>query len=100
MFDRRALQNGWRHTKRVIGDAWHGAVGFARHVDAGMNFGRRLLSATAPIFDALGQGSAMKPIMRGLTAYDQGKADVTYGVNNVLNHYSRIKRQVPELELG
>ena len=100
MLDRRALQNGWRHTKRVIGDAWHGAVGFARHVDAGMNFGRRLLSATAPIFDALGQGSAMKPIMRGLTAYDQGKADVTYGVNNVLNHYSRIERQVPELELG
>ena len=100
MFDRHAMHNGWRYTKRVIGDAWHGAVGFARSVDAGMNFGRRLLSAASPILDQLGQGSAMKPIMRGLTAYDQGKADVTYGVNNVLTHYNRIKKQVPELELG
>ena len=100
MFDRRAMHNGWLHTKRVLGDAWHGAVGFARHIDAGVSVGRRILSASAPLLDALGQGSAMKPIMRGLSAYDQGKADVTHGVNNVLTHYNRIKRQVPELELG
>ena len=100
MIDRRALANGWRHTRKVFGDAWHGAVGLARHIDSGVNFGRRILAASAPIFDALGQGSAMKPIMRGLTAYDQGKADVTHGFNNVLTHYNRIKRQVPELELG
>lgn len=100
MFDRRAMHNGWKYTKKIIGDAWHGAVGFARHVDAGVSVGRRILAATAPIFDALGQQQAMKPIMRGLTAYDQGKADVAYGVNNVLTHYNRIKRQVPELELG
>lgn len=99
MIDRTALANGWKHTRKVIGDAWHGAVGFARHVDAGVNLGRRILAASAPLLDSLGQGHAIKPIMRGLTAYDQGKADVTYGVNNVLTHYNRIKRQVPELEL-
>ena len=91
--------NSWRHTKRVIGDAWHGAVGFARHIDAGVSVGKRLLAASAPILDSLGQGAAIKPIMRGLTAYDQGKADVSHGINNALTHYNRIKRQVPELEL-
>ena len=56
------------------------------------------MAATAPIFDQL--GASYKPIMDGLTAYDKGKSDVVGGYNNVQSHYNRIRRQVPELELG
>ena len=93
------LAQGWHHTKRVVGDAWHGATKLASQFDSGMRVGRRLLASVAPIFDQLGGSQHLKPLMSGLTAYDKGKSEVMQGYNNVQHHYNRIKRQVPELEL-
>ena len=92
------LRHHWHNTKRIIGDAWHHSVKLAGQFDQGIQVGKRLLAATAPIFDQL--GGSYKPIMDGLTAYDKGKSDVVGGYNNVQSHYNRIRRQVPELELG
>ena len=52
-----------------------------------------------PIFDQFGGSHHLRPIMSGIRAYDQGKADVMYGYNNVMSHYQRIRRQVPEVDL-
>ena len=99
MFNAKNLARGWQTTKRVMGDAWHGATKIASQFDSGMKVGRRLLASVAPIFDQLGGSQHLKPIMSGLTAYDKGKSEVMTGYNNVQNHYNRIRRQVPELEL-
>ena len=99
MFNAKNLAHGWKTTKRVIGDAWHGATKIASQFDNGMKVGRRLLASVAPIFDQLGQSQHLKPIMSGLKAYDKGRGDVMDGYNNVQNHYNRIRRQVPELDL-
>jgi hypothetical protein len=42
------LAHGWHHTKRVMGDAWHGATKLAAQFDSGMKVGRRLLASVAP----------------------------------------------------
>ena len=85
--------------EKHIGDAWNHTTGLAAQFDHGMRVGRKLLSAVAPIFDQLGGSHHLKPIMSGITAYDQGRSDVMYGANNVMAHYQRIKRQVPEIDL-
>jgi hypothetical protein len=64
-----------------------------------MQVGKKLLGAVAPILDQFGGAQHMKPIVSGIRAYDQGKADVMYGVNNVQTHLHRIRRQVPEIDL-
>ena len=92
------IRHHWNVAKRVMGDAWHHSVKLAGQFDQGIQVGRRLLAATAPIFDQM--GASYKPIMDGLTAYDKSKSDVVRASNNVQSHYNRIRRQVPELELG
>ena len=99
LFSSQALARGWHHTKRAVGDVWNHTTKLASQFDQGMQVGRRLLSAVSPILDQLGQAHHLKPIMSGLTAYDQSKADVMHGVNNVQTHLHRIRRQVPELNL-
>ena len=99
MFNTKNIAHGWQTTKRVLGDAWHGATQLASRFDSGMKVGRRLLASVAPIFDQLGQAQHLKPIMSGIKAYDRGRGEVMDGYNQVENHYKRIKRQVPELEL-
>ena len=99
MFNAKNLARGWQTTKRVIGDAWHGATKIASQFDSGMKVGRRLLASVAPIFDQLGQSHQLKRIMSGITAYDKGRGGVMDGYSNVQNHYNRIRRQVPELDL-
>jgi hypothetical protein len=95
----QALARGWHSAKRAVGNAWQGAVGIAKNFDQGMQVGRRLLAATAPLFDQLGYSHGLKPIMGALTSYDRGKSDVMQGYNQVENHYNRIRRQVPEIGL-
>ena len=92
------IRHHWHAAKRIIGDAWHHSLKLAGQFDSGIQVGRRLLASTAPIFDQM--GASYKPIMNALTAYDKGKSDVVGGYNNVQSHYNRIRRQVPELELG
>jgi len=99
MFNAKNLAHGWQTMKRVTGDAWHGATKLASQFDNGMKVGRRLLASVAPIFDQLGQSQHLKPIMSGLKAYDKGRGEVMDGYNNVQNHYNRIRRQVPELDM-
>ena len=43
MFNAKNLAHGWKTTKRVIGDAWHGATKIASQFDNGMKVGRREL---------------------------------------------------------
>ena len=99
LFNQQTLARGWHQTKKFFGDGWNHATKLAGQIDSGMQVGRRLVGAIAPIFDQLGGSHHLKPIMSGITAYDKGKADVMHGMNNVLSHYHRVKRQVPELEL-
>jgi hypothetical protein len=98
-FSSQSLARGWHSTKRIVGNAWHGAVGLAKNFDQGMQVGRRLLAATAPIFDQLGYSHGLKPIMGGLQAYARGKVDVMHHVGQMESSLNRIRRQVPEIGL-
>ncbi len=99
LINSQTLARGWHKTKRVIGDTWDHAVRIGAQMDHGMRIGKRLLASVAPILDHFGGGHHLKPIMSGIHAYDQGRADVLYGYNNVQTHLQRIRRQVPELQL-
>ena len=66
---------------------------------ANLSVGKKLLGALTPLLDGLGAGHHVKSIMGPIRTYDQGKADVMYGVNNVQSHLDRIRRQVPEIGL-
>ena len=99
LFNGQALARHWHNTKKVIGHSWHHAVKIGQQLDYGMQVGKKLLGAISPLLDQFGAAHHMKPIMSGIRAYDQGKSDVMYGVNNVQAHYDRIRRQVPEIGL-
>jgi hypothetical protein len=99
LFNSQAIARTWQQAKKHIGDAWNHTTKLASQFDSGMHVGRKILASVAPIFDQFGGSHHLKPIMSGIKAYDQGKADVMYGVNNVMSHYQRIKRQVPEIDL-
>ena len=51
----------------------------------------------SPLLDQLSVD--YRPAIQAIGAYDSGKAEVMHGVNNVMTHYQRVKRQVPELQL-
>ena len=99
VFSRQQLARGYHNVKRGIGHVWDRAVYLGRQADQFMTVGKRLLAATSPIFDQLGQGHHHKALVGAVGAFDKAKSDVMYGHNNILNHYNRIKRQVPELDL-
>ena len=99
LFNSLDIARTWQQAKKHIGDTWNHATKLAGQFDSGMRVGRKLLSAVAPIFDQFGVSHHLKPIMSGIKAYDQGRADVMYGYHNVRAHYDRIKRQVPEVDL-
>ena len=99
LFNSQAIARTWQQAKKHIGDAWNHTTKLASQFDTGMKVGRKILASVAPIFDQFGSSHHLKPIMSGIKAYDQGRADVMYGVNNVMSHYQRIKRQVPEIDL-
>ena len=97
MLSNHSIAHGWNQTKKFAGRAWHHATGLAKRFDHGMQVGRRLLGAISPLLDQLNVN--YRPAIQGIAAYDQGKADVMYGVNNVMTTMQRVRRQVPELEL-
>ncbi len=99
LFNSQDIARTWHQTKKVIGDTWNHATKLAGQFDSGMRVGRKLLSAVVPIFDQFGGSHHLKPLVSGIKAYDQGRSDVMYGVNNIMSHYQRIKRQVPEIDL-
>jgi hypothetical protein len=99
LFNSQQLARGWQKTKRVIGDTFNHAVRIGQGLDHGMRIGKKLLASVSPILDQYGGGHHVKSIMSGITAYDSGKADVMHGYNNIQSHYSRIQRQVPEINL-
>ena len=89
LFNSQALARGWHKTKRVVSDTWDHAVRIGQQMDHGMRIGKRLLASVAPIFDQFGGGRHVKSLMSGISAYDQGKADVMHGVNNVIGIHCR-----------
>ncbi len=89
----------WQTTKRVIGQGWDHAVKIGMGLDHGMRVGKKLLSVAAPILDSLGQGHHVNTVMRGISAYDSGRAEVNHQINNVETHYRNLRRQVPEIGL-
>ena len=95
----QSLNHHWTTTKKVFGDAWNGAMRFGQQLDHGMRIGKRLLSSVAPILDQMGQGHHANNMVGGIKAYDQGKADVVHGINNIQTHLRRVRRQVPEIDL-
>ena len=99
LFNSQQLSRSWLKTKKVIGDTFNHAVRIGQGLDHGMRIGKRLLSAMSPIFDQYGGQNHMKSIMGGISAYDQGKADIMHGYNNIQTQYSRVQRQVPEINL-
>ena len=96
----RSLSSHWRDAKRVIGDGWNGAVKLAGQFDQGMRVSRRLFSALQPALDQFASPGHLKPVMDGFKKYDQTRSDMMDGYNNVEHHYNRIRRAVPELNLG
>ena len=98
-FRSQDLARHWHNTKKIIGGTWNHAVKFGQQLDTGMQVGKRLLGALTPLLDGLGAGHHVKSIMGPIRAYDEGKANLMYGVNNVQSHLDRIRRQVPEIGL-
>ncbi len=99
LFNSLDIARTWQQAKKYIGDTWNHATKLAGQFDHGMRVGRKLLASVAPIFDQLGGSHHLKPLVSGIKAYDQGRSDVMYGVNNAMSHYQRIKRQVHEINL-
>ncbi len=95
----QAFARHWQTTKRVIGDGWNHAVRLSMGLDHGMRVGKKLLGAVAPLLDSLGGGHHVATAMRGIHAYDSGRAEVHHQINNVETHYRNIRRQVPEIGL-
>ena len=96
----QAIHHHWRNAKRVIGDGWNGAVKLAGQFDQGMRVSRRLFGALQPALDQYAGTGHMNTVMEGFKKYDQTRSDVMQGYNNVEHHYNRIRRAVPELNLG
>ena len=99
LFSQQTLARHWHNTKKMVGQTWNHAVKMGQQLDAGMNVGKRLLGALTPLLDGLGAGHHVKSIMPAFKAYDEGRSNIMYGVNNVQTHYDRIRRQVPEIGL-
>lgn len=97
LFSSQHIARSWQHTKNFAQRAWHHTTKLAGQLDHGMQLGKKILSAVSPLFDQLGVN--YRPAIQGFGAYDQGKAEVMNRFNNVQDHYMRIKRQVPELQL-
>ncbi len=97
LFNSQAIARGWQNTRTFASKAWHHTTKLAGQFDTGMKIGRRLLSAMSPLLDQLSVDYT--PAIQAIGAYDHGKAEVMHGVNNVMTHYQRVKRQVPELQL-
>ena len=95
----QSLAKGFAYGKKVLGDTWHQAVKIGQGMDHGMRVGKRLLSAISPLLDQFGAGGAMKPLMQGVQAFDDGRAQAMNGYTNLMAHHARIKRQVPEIGL-
>ena len=56
---------------------------------------KRLLAASQPLLQDLGvQDQVMGPAMRGITQYDQAKADVVNIAQKGEDHYSRLAAAV------
>jgi hypothetical protein len=99
LFSSQQLARGWHKTKKMIGDGFNHAVRIGQGLDHGMRVGKRLLSSLTPLLDQYGGGQHVNTLMKGITAYDQGKSDVMHGFNNIQSHHARIQRQVPENNL-
>jgi hypothetical protein len=95
----QSLARGFAYGKKVLGDTWHQAVRIGQGMDHGMRVGKRLIGAIAPLLDQFGAGGAMKPLMQGVQAYDQGRDQAMNGYTQLMSHHARIKRQVPEIGL-
>ena len=92
------LHSHWKNVKRILGDGWHGTVGFLENVDRGMSVGRRLVGALSPAIQAMG-GGHMKTLEAGFTQYDQTRGQVVSGINNVNTLHRRIQEAVPESDV-
>ena len=71
----------------------------AGQLDGAMKVGRRLFGALQPALEQYAAPEQQRAIMSGFKKYDSTRSDVMEGYNNVEQHYNRIRRQVPELNL-
>ena len=92
----RHLQEAYHQGKRTVANVWNHAVKWAGQIDHGFSVAKRLYGAVQPAiqdFGGLNQG-----IMKGISAYEQGRNQALSGFNQVQAMQSRIKKAVPEID--
>ena len=92
----RHLREAYHQGKRTVANIWNHTVKFAGQLDHGFGVAKRLYGALQPAiqdFGGLNQG-----IMRGISAYEQGRNQALSGYNQVQAMQSRIKKAVPEID--
>ena len=92
----RHLQEAYHQGKRTVANVWNHAVKWAGQIDHGFGVAKRLYGALQPAiqdFGGLNQG-----IMKGISAYEQGRNQALSGFNQVQAMQSRIKKAVPEID--
>ena len=89
------LRTAAHHAKRFFHGAYHGTKKFLQNVNVYPPMAKKLLAASQPLLQDLGvQDAVMGPAMRGLTQYDQTKADVVNIAQKGEDHYSRLAAAV------
>ena len=94
----KRLGDAYHHGKRMIGQAFHGAVKFAGQLDHAFNVGKRVYGALQPAIQDMGGSSLNRSVMQGFGAYEQGRNQVLGGYNNIQAIQNRIKKAAPELD--
>ncbi len=67
------LHDAWQTGRRVVRDAWHGAVRVAGDIDHTMRFAKRLFSALSPAIEDVGGGALNKNMVQAFGHYDRGR---------------------------
>ena len=98
MFTRR-VSDAWHQTRRVFGQAYHGAVQAAHQIHGAVDLGKRVFGALHPLVSQLGGHQVNKAILQGFSAYDRAAGDGLDLHNNVRHQVSRLRKAAPELDL-
>ena len=91
----RHLQHAAHHAKRFMHQAYHGTRKFLQNVDVYASMAKRILAASQPMLQDMGiSDQVMGPAMKGISRYDQAKADVVNIAQRGEDHYSRLAAAV------
>ena len=95
----RHLANAFHQGKKTIGNMFHHTVRIAGKINHGFEVGKRLLGALDPLLQDIGAGHVSRAAVQGIGKFEQGRDRVMGHHNQVQAHLSRLRKNVPELEL-